>query len=310
MGLVNLVAFTGLAAVAISQWHIRRDAAGAWAAASFAAIGAVVLLGRALPDEPDSQLEHVVQRLDIVVLLLFPYLLYRFTVAFDPPSRRLARLVDLATSLLVLWTVVLPALPEEGEPRPAWFTAYLLAFVVHWTLLSIVVAVRLWRAGRGQPGVSRRRMQMLSFAAAAITITIVLAAFFDDSGRGIELAVQAITLLGVVGFVLGLAPPYIVRVLWRRHEQEQLQRAIGSLVALATNEAEVAERVLEPMAAIVGARAVALRNAAGELVGAHGPEGPEPQAGGELLELDVPGGGAQPGRHRGRDRRDADPAPR
>ena len=291
VGLVNLVAFTGLAAVALRQWRLRRDAAGAWAAASFAAIGVVVLVGRALPDEPDSFLEQAVERLDIVILLLFPYLLYRFTVAFDPPSRRLARIVDSATTLLVVWTVALPNLPDEGEPRPAWFTAYVIAFVLHWTLLSIVVAARLWRAGRGEPGVSRRRMEMLSLAAAAITIALVIVALVPDPGRGVDLAAQVLVLLSVVGFVLGLAPPYVVRVLWRRREQGQLQRAVGSLMAQATNEAEVAERVLEPMAMIVGARSVALRNEAGELVGSYGPEGPELEAGGELLALDVPGGG-------------------
>ena len=289
VGLVNLVAFAGLAAVAVRQWRVRRDAAAAWAAASFAAIGFVVLVGEALPDDPDSFLEQAVERLDIVVLLLFPYLLYRFTVAFDPPSRRLARIVGSVTTLLVLWTLVLPGLPEEGEPRPAWFNAYVVAFVVHWTLLSVVVAVRLLRAGRGQPGVSRRRMEMLGFAAAAITVALVLAAFLPDAGGSVDLAAQVIVLLSVVGFVLGLAPPYIVRLLWRRGEQAQLQRAVGSLMAQATSEAEVAERVLEPMARIVGARSVALRNEAGELVGAYGPE---QVAGEELLQLDVPGGGS------------------
>ena len=289
VGLVNLVAFAGLAAVAVRQWRVRRDAAAAWAAASFAAIGFVVLVGEALPDDPDSFLEQAVERLDIVVLLLFPYLLYRFTVAFDPPSRRLARIVGSVTTLLVLWTLVLPGLPEEGEPRPAWFNAYVVAFVVHWTLLSVVVAVRLLRAGRGQPGVSRRRMEMLGFAAAAITVALVLAAFLPDAGGSVDLAAQVIVLLSVVGFVLGLAPPYIVRLLWRRGEQAQLQRAVGSLMAQATSEAEVAERVLEPMARIVGARSVALRNGAGELVGAYGPE---QVAGEELLQLDVPGGGS------------------
>ncbi len=291
VGLVNLVAFTGLAAVAIRQWRIRRDAAGAWAAAGFAAIGVVVLLGPAIPDEPDTFLEHAVQRFDIVVLLLFPYLLYRFTVAFDPPSRRLARIVDSATAVLVLWTVVLPSLPDESEPRPGWFTAYVLAFVLHWTLLSIVVTFRLWRAGRGEPGVARRRMEMLSFASAAITVAIVLVAFLPDAGQSVDLVAQLIVLLSVVGFALGLAPPYVVRVLWRGQEQEQLQRAIGSLMAQATSEAEVAERVLPPMAAIVGARSVSLRNEAGEIVGSHVTTGREREAGGELRELDVPGGG-------------------
>ena len=291
VGLVNLVAFTGLAAVAIRQWRIRRDRAGAWAAASFGAIGIVVLLGRVIPEEPDTLLEHAVQRLDIVVLLLFPYLLYRFTVAFDPPSRRLSRIVDSATTLLVLWTVALPSLPAEGEPRSGLFTAYVIAFVVHWTLLSIVVTVRLWRAGRGEPGVARRRMEMLSFAVAAITVAIVLVAFLPDAGHTVDFVAQLIVLVSVAGFALGLAPPSVIRGLWRRREQEQLQLAIGSLMAQATSEAEVAERVLPPMAAIVGARAVTLWSESGQLVGSYASVGRERTAGGELLRLDVPGGG-------------------
>ena len=50
--LVNLFAFTGLGVVAIRQWRRRQDAAAAWAAASFAAIAFVVVLGRLIPEEP------------------------------------------------------------------------------------------------------------------------------------------------------------------------------------------------------------------------------------------------------------------
>ena len=60
--------------------------------------------------------------------------------------------------------------------------AYLVAFVVHWTLLAIVVAVRLWRAGRRQPSVARRRMQTLSAASAAITLALVVAAAGPEEG--------------------------------------------------------------------------------------------------------------------------------
>ena len=56
---------------------------------------------------------------------------------------------------------------------------------------------------------------------------------------------------------------------WRRPEQERVQRAIGELMTLATTQAEIAERVLAPAADIVGARALAVRNAEGAIVGAH-----------------------------------------
>ena len=289
--LVNLAAFIALAAVAVRQWRIRRDVAAAWAAAAFAALAVVLLLGNLLPTDPDSLPERIVLRLEILVLLLFPYLLYRFTVAFDPPSRRLARIVGSATALLVVSTLALPRLPDEGESQPWWFVAWVVAFVLHWVTLLIVVVLRLWRAGRGQPGVARRRMEMLSFGAAAMAIALVLVAVLTGDERGVDLAAQVIISLSVVAFFLGLAPPAALRYSWRRHEQEQVQRAIGSLMAQATSQREVAERVLAPMAAIVGASAVTLRDERGEVIGSHEAD-PAAEHTGPEVELDVPGGGS------------------
>ena len=289
--LVNLAAFTALAGVAVRQWRIRRDVAAAWAAAAFAALAVVLLLGSLLPTDPDSAPERVVLRLEILVLLLFPYLLYRFTVAFEPPSPRLARIVDSATALLVVSTLALPRLPDEGESQPWWFVAWVVAFVLHWVTLLIVVVLRLWRAGRGQPGVARRRMEMLSFGAAAMAIALVLVAVLTGDERGVDLAAQVIISLSVVAFFLGLAPPAALRYSWRRHEQGQVQRAIGSLMAQATSQREVAERVLAPMAAIVGASAVTLRDERGEVIGSHEAD-PAAEHTGPEVELEVPGGGS------------------
>jgi signal transduction histidine kinase len=289
--LVNLAAFVALAVVAVRQWRLRRERAAAWAAASFAALAFVLLLGRVLPDEPQSLAARGVQRLDLVVLLLFPYLLYRFTVAFAPTSWRVARVIDSATVLLVASTVALPRLPAEGEPQPWWFVAYVVAFVVHWVLLSLVVVWRLMRAGRGLPGVARRRMEMLGFGAAAITLALVLVAIAPTEGPEIDLTAQVLAFLSAFAFLLGIAPPAVVRFGWRREEQRRLQEAVGSLMGQATSEHEVAARVLVPMAAIVGARSVTLRNAAGEVIGSHeAPERAGQEEASERLELDVPGG--------------------
>jgi signal transduction histidine kinase len=288
--LVNLAAFVALAGVAVRQWRIRRDVAAAWAAAAFASLAVVLLLGRLLPEEPETLLERVAQRVDILVLLLFPFLLYRFTIGFEPPSRLLARIFGSATVVLVAWTVALPRLPDEGESQPWWFVSYLIAFVVHWVALLVAVVLRLWRAGRGQPGVARRRMEMLSFGAAAMAIALVLVATLGDADAGVDLAIQVIVSLSVVAFFLGLAPPALLRYSWRRREQEQLQGAIGSLMAQATSEREVADRVLPPMAAIVGASAVTLRDDDGEVVGSYEAEPAVRSRGAETIELPVPGG--------------------
>jgi signal transduction histidine kinase len=298
---VNLVAFAALAAIAIRQWRRRRDDAARWAAACFATLGVVVLVGRLLPDHPHAFAERVVLRLDIVVLVLFPYLLYRFTTGFTPPSDRLRRLATAMTALLVVSTIVLPRIPEDNESSPWWFTLYVVAFLVHWTVLTVIVAWRLWSAGRAQPSVARRRMHMLSFAATAITVALIASVAASDQDSAGALASGMFATVSAAAFILGLAPPAIVRALWRAPEQRRVQDAIASMMQLATSQQEVAARVLGPMAAIVGARGVVIRNADGEVVGTYNVAqstvaalergGPVTVEGdGDALELDVPGG--------------------
>ena len=63
------------------------------------------------------------------------------------------------TSALVAATFALPHLPASGDSWPWWFVAYVIAFAVHWSVLLLIVAVRLWRAGRKEAAVARRRMR-------------------------------------------------------------------------------------------------------------------------------------------------------
>ena len=276
LGVVNIVGFTLLGLVALRQWRRQRSEAAAWAAASFGGLGAVVLLSLVVPEEPDTFLEHAVQRADIIALLVFPYLLFRFTTAFDPASRRFAQLISVVTLALAVWTVLLPEIPGDEEPRSGLFQAYVVVFVLHWTILSVVAAWRLWRAGLGQPGVARRRMHMLSLASAAITAAIIMVAIASEPAT--QLASGALATISAVAFLLGLAPPAVLRMMWRRQEQEELQRAISSLMELAASEHEIADRVLGPTGRIVGARGVEIRNHAGEVLGTHGETGDEASA--------------------------------
>jgi signal transduction histidine kinase len=171
------------------------------------------------------------------------------------------------TAILVVWTFALPDFPADDEPQPTGFRLYLVAFLFHWTALSIVAAVRLWRAGRGQPSVAQRRMRLLAAACVVITAAILLAGSSPDDTSAVSLAIALLVTLSGVGFLLGLAPPAVVRLVWRRPETEQVQRAIASLMEAKTPD-EVTNSVLPPMLRIVGARKVELRDERGNVVGA------------------------------------------
>ena len=161
-----------LALVAFLQWRRRRDHAAGWLALAFLTLGLIVSIGRLVPAHPHGLLEDISQRISIELLVLFPYFLYRFATVFAPPAQRLQRFVAAMTVVLSIGTFALPRFPAAGEPRPWWFMAYVLLFLIHWSLLSVVVTVRLWRAGRGQPGVASGRMRLLAFAAASLTVAI------------------------------------------------------------------------------------------------------------------------------------------
>jgi signal transduction histidine kinase len=293
LGYVSLVAYAGLAVATINQWRKQRDRAAAWAALCFGALGLVVVMGQIIPNHPHSFGARLGQKFDVAVLLLFPYLLHRFTTVFRVATSRLERLLGLMTVGMIAWTFALPRIPASGEPRSDWFYAYLAAFMVHWTVLSSVAATRLWRAGSGQPSVARRRMRVLALATAALTIALFFVVITSRSNTWLAVSSSALAIAAAVAFLLGLVPPAIVRMLWRRPEQERVQDAIRDLIALSRSQREVAARVLRPMADIVGARALRIRNDEGELVGSYGipegREGPDPDDA-QVFELDIPSG--------------------
>jgi signal transduction histidine kinase len=268
VGFVNLAFFSAVALVALRQWRRQRSRAGVWAAATFGVLALVIDVGRLLPRTPDTDVELVAQRLLLAALVLFPYLLYRFTAAFGAPTARLERYLGVMTAAMLVWTFLVPEIPAAGEPRPAGFIAYLVGFLVHWTVLTVVVAVRLWRAGAGQPSVARRRMRMLAFASAAITVALVLAAPSSDRDSELALASALLASVSALAFLIGLAPPRLLRMLWRGPEQERLQDAIRALM-LATTVEEVTQEVLPPLARIVGARKIALYTPDGTIVASY-----------------------------------------
>ena len=299
---VNLVAFVALGAVTLVFWRRRRDRASRWAAVAFGSLGLLELL-TLVPNHAGNIPERAVGRVVIALLVVFPYFLFRFTNVFRPSGRRLANALVALSSALVLWTFALPSVPQSGEPRSGVFLAFLVVFLVHWTVLSIVAATSLWHAGRNQPTVARRRMRFLASASTLITVALFLSILTTDQDSPLSLASGALATVSVVVFLLGFAPPALLRLWWRLPEQGRLQEAIASLLAFAESQEEVAQRVLKPAATIVGADAIAIRNAEGRVVaswnvptelwpslerGNGGVRAAARRA--EVIDLEVPGG--------------------
>jgi len=270
VGVINSVSLAALAVVAVRLWIIHRSSAAVWLALAFTAIGLLVTVGRLVPSHPHGAAEYLAQRLDIELLVLFPFLVYRFATTFVPPGLLLRRVVPALTIALTVFTFVLPHIPAAGESWSLGFTLYVVAFFVHWTLLSISVTVRLLYAGRGQPSVSAKRMHMLAFAAATLTIALLGTTFASDQSSPGALVVQLIAFASILGFYLGIDPPRIVRAYWRMPEQTRLQESWQGLVTLAVDRPEVAARIAAPAAELVGARGLVVIDGAGNELASWG----------------------------------------
>jgi signal transduction histidine kinase len=289
---VNVVVFTVLALAAFQQWRKGHGRPAFWATLAFGSIGIVVLAGRIQEiwvENRDDPVFELVIKAELALLVLFPYLLYKFTTAFERAPKGLERFLGLMTVVLVVWSFALPDVPQEDEDWSSGFLVYLVAFLFHWSLLSIVAAVRLWRAGRGQPSVAQRRMRFLAAAAALLTAGLLLAGLGSDENSPLDLVIGVLALLSGIGFILGVAPPAILRLLWRRPETVRLQQAIAGLMRAETPD-QVTQGVLPPMLRLVGARAVELRDASGQIVGSYRPQDGHADEEVEVLDLDLPEG--------------------
>ena len=249
---------------------MHRGAASAWAAATFGLLAGVALAGRLITPNQDARPAVWVTKALLVLLACFPYFLHRFASSFTRPSRRLEWVAGGLTIAIVVASLAAPDLPAPDEPRPTWGAAYVSLLVAQWSVLLVTVAARLWRGGRGQPTVSRRRMRVLALASTGLMIAIIVSGLApaDSRANWLSVAVQLLVLVSAVAFMIGLAPPRALRAAWRQPEQEAAREVIGQLMR-ATERKEVLDQLLPSAAAMVGARSATVVDGSGKEIGAY-----------------------------------------
>ncbi len=176
---VNTAAFALLGVIGFFLWRGSRSASSLWAFLAFGDLGLITIAGFVLERmDQQSRAVEIGETLLISLLLLFPYFLFRFAASFQPAGRWLEIVGGALTAAVIVWTILIPELPEEGESRSAAVEAFVLLILVQWTFLSAVVSIRFWRAGREQPVIARRRTRLLSIASGAMAIALI-----DRGGR-------------------------------------------------------------------------------------------------------------------------------
>ncbi|HEX9774214.1 MAG TPA: HAMP domain-containing sensor histidine kinase [Actinomycetota bacterium] len=269
---ISSASFGALGLLTIVLWLRRGGRQNAWAAAAFASIGIIVLVGLLLPEDGGEGLGYEIFVKAILVLLFaFPYFLYRFATSFRPQHPAwgfIAAVLTIAATAPFLFIT----LPGPDEDPPSWFRWLAILIAVQWTYLFVSVAVALWRGGRGQPTLSRRRMRVMAVAAAALDLVIVIGVIVPTERGEVtvtQLVTSSIGILAALLFGLGFAPPKLVRTTWRLPEQDALLHAVEGML-LATSTEEVTSTILPHTAKIMGGSGAALVSPSGALLGQYG----------------------------------------
>ena len=271
LGYVQLVLYVGLGVIAFLQWRRRGGEPAAWVAATFAVLAAVVIAGEILPEDSASTGIDAAQRVVIAVLALFPYFLFRFMASFESPGRVLHVIAALLTGATIVGTFLLDHFPESDEPRTDAFQAYIYLLLTQWVVLLGAVTFRLWRAGRGQPTVARRRMRTMSIGSAGLAITLVIAgtASTSEEVTGVQIATSILALATGPFFLLGFAPPTFVRNSWREQGSGRLKEAEFALME-ALSPSDITDVLLPEVTELAAGRGSLIIDAGGNVTGVHG----------------------------------------
>ncbi len=265
------IVFLALAIVTFRLWRRHRSEAAAWAAATFGSLASIVIVAAAYgPDPEPGTIPQWLTKILVAVIVLFPYLLFRFGSTFVGTSKRVITVVNGIAAVMIVWTFFLPKLPEQGTAPKGVFLIYLIVLILLWTGLSLPIAALLWIRGRHQPTLPRRRMRLLSLAMFGINVSIVISGASSSANPELVRSItQTIGLFCAGAFYLAFAPPGPLRAWWRRTEETSLQRAAVG-VSGATTLSDVTEVLLPKVAPLFGGRGAVLIGKRHGVIGAHG----------------------------------------
>lgn len=264
--------YLGAAVVALRIRGRTANQPATWLAAAFGSLGVVLISGFFFPEPPYPGGWLWAAKALIAVLLVFPYLLLRFSSSLDSQAVRGDRLALWGTAALVVWTVGIPQFFAPAAARPWWSHAYTLALVALWFGISVAAARRLWRSGRGQAPVVARRLRMMSAGSGLVAVAILGALFAPDGGQGPEgVAVATQILSGGSGlmFLLAFTAPRWLRAFWRRADEQATRDAAGTCIR-AASVAELCDALLPHVRSVVGGTAAILAGPDGRLLGRVG----------------------------------------
>lgn len=254
----------GLAAFRL--WWRHRSPATAWLLGTFAIFSLIIVATLIDAEAMDAA---ALGRVLVALLLVSPYLLLRFADAIVPAHRFVRWGADVLTVVVVAGTALLPEIPgDDTAPRSLFQNLWFATALAYWAASNITAGWLLVRGSLGEPGVVRNRLRVL--AAAAIGLGVVIpASSLASGGSDPSATAQTLSDLALVGlgglFLVGFAPPALLRAAWRHEDEQRLYTAAVALMAAQDPDA-VAAVVVPGVRQLLGAPGVTLRDRDGVVV--------------------------------------------
>src|SRR3989442_7410761 len=192
----------------------------------FGAISVAIVESRIVSTLGLEQLDLITDIVAILVMAM-PYLLLRLVDDFSdvPPVAKRVGEGGLILSAIAFFATV------GTLPSPI-----LLAVVLYFAGLSAYCAVAFVRAARHSVGVTRRRLQAAAAGTVLLGLAILVAGFtplLPPSLTGLSNGViQVLALASAIAYVVGFAPPQILRRAWQEPELRAFLRRAASLPRL------------------------------------------------------------------------------
>jgi len=250
------------ALISLRLWIRQRSRPTAWLAASFACIVTILLAGRVMGEDSDTN--SIGTKVLIVLLTAFPYLLARFADSITKFSARLR----LATHVLFV-AAAIPLLvirfPEEEGDFSGVVLLGVVLLLVEWFGLLLLAAVKLFGHRKGRATVVRRRLTFLAGGAFLLGLALIVPIAFDgiggdtneDPSESSRIVSSSLSGGSAILFLLGFAPPRSLRAAWRREDEEQIYNAAISFMAAEDPEA-VTRDIVPRIKDVLGSPGVAI----------------------------------------------------
>jgi len=257
---LTAAAFVALGVAIGYHWYRDRGRTQGMLALALVALAVVAALGR-IPNPP-----VLLSAVIVVLFMASGFFVLLFRHEFIPLGRTAYRgafvLLAVGIGLGVLDVTVF------AHANPVVVTLLGLGLISIWAVFTGEPIVRFWLASNRLPAVQRARMRFLSFGF-AILITILVVDVLGGSAVQSPTAViitQLIALVAVPAIYLSLAPPPLLRRIWRMSEENALRAAMQDLLIFTTSREALAERATFWAVRLVGATAGFIADPNGKII--------------------------------------------